>query len=160
MVGETAIATAALISVTASFPLFVRGAVIVIDAETVTWAVLTRHLRYVGTGLLLTTVPVVGWMAPRLMDQLGGLSALHAVFGLQAYALLVFALTGIVRIFQVKRRADLYRNPDPSTSIDELHENVPDWRRRLRVGVFGYVIFWIVAYVLGVARYVLRYVSL
>lgn len=159
MVGEAAVATVALLSVTASFPLFVRGAGIIINAETVTWDVLTRHLRYVGAGLLLTTVPVVFWMIPRLMDQLGGLSALHAIFGLQAYALLAFALTGIVRIFQVKRRASLYRNPDPTLSIDQLHENVPDWRRRLRVGVFGYVLFWIVAYLLGVARYVLRYVS-
>lgn len=160
MVGEAAIATAALISVTASFPLFLRGAAIVIDADVVTWAVLTRHLRYVGAGLVLTTVPVVFWMIPRLLSQLGGLSALHAVFGLQAYALLAFALTGIVRIFQVKRRADLYRNPDPSLSIDELHENVPDWRRRLRIGVFGYLLFWIAAYVLGIVRYALMYVSL
>ena len=160
MVDETAIATVALLSVTASLPLFLRGAAIVIDAETVTWEVLLRHLRYVGSGLVLTTVPVAFWMAPRLLEQLGGLSALHAVFGLQAYALLVFALTGIVRIFQVKRRADLYRNPDPSQSIDELHENVPDWRRRLRIGVFGYLLFWIAAYVLGVVRYVLLYVSL
>lgn len=160
MVADSVIATVVLLSVTASFPLFLRGAAIVIDAEVVTWEILLRHLRYVGAGLVLTTGPVVLWMAPRLMEQFGGLSALHAVFGLQAYALLLFALTGIVRIFQVKRRADLYRNPDPSASIDELHENVPDWRRRLRVGVFGYLIFWLVAYVLGVVRYALLYLSI
>jgi hypothetical protein len=157
MVGETAIATVALLSVTASFPLFLRGASIIINAETVSWDVLTHHLRYVGAGLLLTTGPVVFWMAPRLLSQLGGLSALHAVLGLQAYAMLAFALTGIVRIFQVKRQADLYRDPDPSLSIDELHENVPDWRRRLRIGVFGYVLFWLMAYLLGVTRYALLY---
>jgi hypothetical protein len=39
-------------------------------------------------------------MMPRLMDQFGGLAVLHAVLGLQAYAMLAFALTGIVRIFQ------------------------------------------------------------
>jgi hypothetical protein len=160
MVGETVIATVALLSVTASFPLFLRGASIIIDAETVTWEILTRHLRYVGVGLLLTTVPVVSWMVPRLLNQLGGLAALHAVLGLQAYAMLAFALTGIARIFQVKRRADLYRDPDPTLSIDELHENVSDWRRRLLIGVFGYVIFWLLAYVLGVARYALLHLSL
>lgn len=157
MVDPVVVATLSLVAVTASFPLYLRGAYIVVDAEIVSWNVLTRHLRYVGAGLTLTTVPVVGWMAPRLADQFGGLSALHAVFGLQAYAMLAFALTGIVRIFQVKRRTDLYRDPDPDAALDDLHENMPDWRKRLRIGVFGYVLLWIVAYVLGLGQYALRY---
>jgi hypothetical protein len=150
-------ATLAFLAVTASFPLYVRGAYIIIDAETVTWGVLTRHLRYVASGLVLNTVPVVAWMIPRLADQFGGLSALHAVFGLQAYAMLAFGLTGIVRIFQVKRRADLYHDPDQDVALDDLHENMSHWRKRLRIGVFGYVFFWVVAYLLGVGQYVIRY---
>jgi hypothetical protein len=129
-----------------------------IDAETVTWNVLIHHLTFIVPGLVLNTIPVVTWMIPRLFDQLGGLAALHAVLGLQAYALLVFALTGIVRIFQVKRRADLYGNPDQDVDLDDLHENMGAWRGRLRVGVFGYVIFWILAWILGIYRYVTGYV--
>ncbi|MFB6096809.1 MAG: hypothetical protein ABEJ74_05425 [Haloferacaceae archaeon] len=151
-------AVLALLAVTLSFPFYVRGAGIVLDADVVTWAILVRHLRYVGVGLVLTTVPVTTWMAPRLVDQFGGLSALHAVLGLQAYALLVFALTGIVRIFQVKWQADLYRDPGPDVALDDLHENMSAWRTRLRIGVFGYLLFWCLAYLLGVARFVLRYV--
>lgn len=158
MVEPAVVAAVALVAVTASFPLYLRGAWIVIDAEVVTWAVLVRHLRHVGTGLVLTTVPVVTWMAPRLLESFGGLAALHAVVGLQAYALLAFGLTGIVRIFQVKRRAELYRDPDRDVALDDLHENVPAWRKRLRVGVFGYTLLWLVAYLLGVAQFALRYV--
>ncbi len=44
-------------------------------------------------------------------------------------------------------------------ALSDLHENADAWRKRLRVGVFGYVVFWILAYVVGVARYVLQYVS-
>lgn len=150
-------ATLALLAVTVSFPFYLRGAGIILDADVVTWAVLVHHLKYVGVGLVLTTVPVVTWMAPRLVDQFGGLSALHAVFGLQAYAMLLFALTGIVRIFQVKWTADLYHDPDEDVALDELHEHMPYWRKRLRIGVFGYVLFWLGAYLLGLARYVLRY---
>lgn len=105
----------------------------------------------------MTTIPVGSWMIPRLADQLGGLSALHAVLGLQAYAMLAFALTGIIRIFQVKRRHDLYEDPDETIELDELHENMPDWRRRLRVGVAGYVLFWLAAWVVGIARFVTMY---
>jgi hypothetical protein len=158
LTSEAGLATLALLAVTASFPFYLYGAWIMIDAETVSWNVLTYHLKFIVVGLTLTTVPVVTWMMPRLLGQLGGLSALHAVLGLQAYAMLVFALTGIVRIFQVKRRANLYRDPDPDEDLDELHENMPDWRRRLRVGVFGYVLFWIAAYGLGLIRYYARYV--
>jgi hypothetical protein len=32
------------------------------------------------------------------------------------------------------------------------------WRGRLRIGVFGYVFFWLLAYAIGVLRYLTRYV--
>jgi hypothetical protein len=159
MVTETLVATAAAAAVTASFPFYLYGAKVVIDAETVTWGVLLRHLKFIAVGLTLNTVPVVGWMVPRLLDQLNGPAALHAVLGLQAYAMLLFALTGIVRIFQVKRRADLYRDPDPDTSIDDLHEHMGAWRGRLRIGVLGYVLFWLFAWAIGLYRYWVRYLA-
>jgi hypothetical protein len=154
MVSEATVATLAGVSVTASFPFYLYGAWIVIDSETVTWSVLLRHLKFIVVGLVLTTVPVVGWMIPRLMDQFGGLAVLHAVLGLQAYAMLAFALTGIVRIFQAKHAANLYRDPDQDVDLNDLHENMSAWRGRLRIGVFGYVLFWIGAYLIGVVRYV------
>ena len=154
MVSEATTATLAGLSVTASLPFYLYGAWIVIDAETVTWTVLLRHLKFIVVGLVLTTVPVAGWMAPRLMDQFGGLAVLHAVLGLQAYAMLAFALTGIVRIFQAKHAANLYRDPDQDVDLNDLHENMGAWRGRLRIGVFGYVLFWLGAYLIGVVRYV------
>jgi hypothetical protein len=154
MVSEATTATLAGASVTASFPFYLYGAWVVIDSETVTWSILLRHLKFIVVGLVLTTVPVVGWMVPRLMDQFGGLAVLHAVLGLQAYAMLAFALTGIVRIFQAKHAANLYRDPDQDVDLDDLHENMSAWRGRLRIGVFGYVLFWIGAYLIGVVRYV------
>jgi hypothetical protein len=154
MVSEATTATLAGLSVTASFPFYLYGAWIVIDAETVTWSVLLQHLKFIVVGLVLTTVPVAGWMVPRLMDQFGGLAVLHAVLGLQAYAMLAFALTGIVRIFQAKHAANLYRDPDQDVDLNDLHENMSAWRGRLRIGVFGYVLFWIGAYLIGVVRYV------
>jgi hypothetical protein len=160
--GETAIATLVALTVTASFPFYLYGAWIVLQSETVTWGVLTRHLRFVGTGLALTTIPVLTWMGPRLVWGTVGFdsfTALHAFLGVQAYALLLFALTGIVRIFQVKRRHDLYHEPDPEMPISDLHENMGAWRFRLRVGVFGYVILWLLAWLVGIARYVLFYFS-
>jgi len=157
MVEDVTIATLTALSVTASFPFFLYGAWIMIDAETVTWDVLTYHLRFIAVGLTLTTVPMVTWMIPRLFDQLGGLSALHAFLGLQAYALLFAGLTGIVRIFQAKRNADLYKNPDQDVDLNDLHENMSAWRARLRIGVFGYTLFWIAAWLVGMYRYVLRY---
>ena len=154
MVRDATVATLAGLAVTASLPFYLYGAWIVIDTETVTWDVLTRHLKYILVGLVLTTVPVVGWMVPRLPDQFGGLAVLHAVLGLQAYAMLAFALTGIVRIFQAKYAADLYHDPDPDVDLNDLHENMSAWRGRLRIGVFGYVLFWLGAYLVGVVRYV------
>jgi len=155
--GETTVAALVAVAVTASFPFYLYGAWIILDSEVVTWAVLTRHLTVIGVGLLLTTVPVVGWMAPRLLSQLDGYAALHAFLGLQAYALLAFALTGIFRILQVKREHDLYHEPDPDLDLSELHENMDAWRARLRVGVFGYVAVWLLAWVVGMIRFVYLY---
>jgi hypothetical protein len=157
MVSDAAIATAVAVVVTVSFPFYLYGAWVIIESETVTWDVLTYHLKFILVGLLLTTIPVLGWMAPRLLDQLGGLAAVHVFLGLQAYAMLVLALTGIVRIFQVKRAHDLYGNPRGDVDISELHENMDSWRRRLRVGVAGYVLFWLFAWVLGMIRFLIKY---
>lgn len=157
MVEAVVPATIALLLVTVSFPFYLYGAWIIIEHDPVTWAVLVRHLKYIFTGLILTTGPIVTWMAPRLLDQLTGVQAMHAVFGVQAYAFLLFALTGIVRIFQAKYEHDLYGEPDRGIDIDDLHENMGAWRFRLRVGVIGYVLCWLIAYVLGIAQYVLTY---
>ncbi|WP_135820138.1 DUF7321 family protein [Halostella litorea] len=157
MASDLALATVAAALVTLSFPFYLYGAWVMIDAETVTWDLLVYHLKFIVVGLVLNTVPVVVWMVPRLFDQLGGFAAAHAFFGLQAYAMLTFALTGIVRILQAKRAHDLYDDPEQDLSLSDLHENADDWRRRLRIGVFGYVFFWLVAYVLGAARYVVKY---
>jgi hypothetical protein len=159
MAGQVVAATTSLVLMTASLPLYLKGAGVILQAEYVSWAVLTRHLKYIVAGLVCTTVPVLSWMAPRLLDQLGGLAALHAFFGLQAYALLVFALTGIVRIFQVKREADMYRDPDPDADISELHPDMDAWRGRLRIGVFGYLVCWTLAYLLGIVRFYVLYVK-
>jgi hypothetical protein len=157
---ETAIATIVLISVTLSLPCFLYGAWYIIETEPVTWAVLTHHLKFVVTGLVLTTVPLVGWMVPRLSGQFGGLSVVHALLGLQAYALLAFGATGIVRIFRAKHRHDLYHDYDENVLLDEIGgETMDHWRSRLRIGVFGYVIFWILAYIVGVVRYVVLHVQ-
>jgi len=158
MVSDATIATIAALMVTASLPFYLYGAWIMIDAETVSWSVLVYHLKFIVPGLILTTIPVVTWMLPRLLDQLGGVLVLHAILGLQAYALLVLALTGIVRILQVKRDADLYEDPEREVDLDELHPDMSAWRGRLRVGVFGYVLFWLLAWLLGMSQYLGRYV--
>jgi hypothetical protein len=157
MVEDVAVATVAALLVTASFPFYLYGAWIIIDSETVTWGVLRHHLAYIFTGLTLNTVPVLFWMVPRLFDQLGGFAALHAFFGVQAYAFLAFALTGIVPILRAKREYDLYNDPDQDIDIDDIHENMGAWRMRLRAGVAGYVVCWLIAWVVGVVRYALKY---
>lgn len=154
MVDDATLATLALVVVSASLPFYLYGTWIMLRAEEVTWDVLTHHLRFVFTGLALTTIPLLGWMVPRLFDQLSGVAAVHAFFGLQAYALLAVGLTGIARIYQAKRAADLYHRPGQGVSLDDLHENVGAWRRRLRVGVFGYTFFWLCAWITGIYRYV------
>ncbi|MFC7142307.1 hypothetical protein ACFQMA_21015 [Halosimplex aquaticum] len=158
MVTDRVIATVVLLAVTASFPCFFYGAWYIIETEPVTWNVLTHHLKFVVTGLVLTTVPLVTWMAPRLLDQFGSFAMVHAFLGLQAYAMLAFGLTGILRIFSAKRRHDLYNDYDEDVLLDEIgSDRMSHWRSRVRIGVFGYVIFWVLAYGAGVARYVLRY---
>jgi len=159
VLSDAAVATLVLASVTLSFPCFCYGAWIVIDNDPVTWDVLTSHLTVILTGLALTTVPMVLWMIPRLADQFAGAALVHAFFGLQAYAMLAFALTGIARIFRAKRRHDLYNDYDEEVLLDEIgDENMQFWRRRLRIGVFGYVFFWLLAYLVGLVRYLGRYV--
>jgi hypothetical protein len=155
---EGALATVVVLAVTLSFPCFLYGAWIMIDAEAVTWSVLTYHLRFILTGLALTTIPMVTWMIPRLADQLSGAAALHAFLGLQAYAMLAFGATGIVRIFRAKWEHDLYHDYDQDVLLDEIgSERMQFWRRRLRIGVFGYTFFWILAYLVGIARYFIKY---
>ena len=158
MVSDSTIATGAALMVTSSLPFYLYGAWIMIDAEVVTWDVLVYHLKFIVPGLVLNTIPVAVWMIPRLLDQLQGVLVLHAVLGLQAYALLAFALTGIVRILQVKREADLYADPTQDVDLNDLHPNMGAWRGRLRVGVFGYVIFWFLAWLLGLYQFLSRYV--
>jgi hypothetical protein len=158
LVSDGLVATIVLVAVTASLPCFLYGAYYIIETQPVTWGVLMHHLKFVVTGLVLTTVPMVVWMMPRLPDQFGGLSALHAVLGLQAYAMLLFGGTGIVRIFRAKYEHDLYNDYDQDVLLDEIGGNrMEHWRSRLRIGVFGYVIFWLLAYVVGVARFGIRY---
>jgi len=154
-----AFATATLVAavVSASLPCYLYGAWLVLRVPYVTWRVLVRHLSFIAVGLVLTTVPVLAWMVPRLLGHLDGLLAVHAFIGLQGYALLVFALTGIVHIFQVKREHDLYHEPDPDVELSTLHEDMDAWRFRLRVGVFGYLGCWLLAWLLGLARYVVVY---
>ncbi len=152
------IATGVLISVTLSFPCFLYGAWIMIDAEEVTWGVLTHHLKFIATGLTLTTVPLLGWMLPRLVEQLNGFAAIHAFLGLQAYAMLAFGFTGIVRVFRAKWEHDLYHDYDEDVLLDEIgSDRLQFFRRRIRIGVFGYVFFWTLAYLVGVARYLMKY---
>lgn len=158
MVSDATVATVVALVVTASFPFYLYGAWIVLDEEVVTWSVLTYHLKFIAVGLLLTAIPVLTWMLPRAFEKPDGYTALHAFLGLQAYAMLLFAMTGIARIFQVKHRHDLYDAPDQDVDIDDLHENVGAWRSRLRIGVLGYVGFWLLAWLVGMVRYVIDYV--
>ena len=159
MASEATIATIVLVVVTASLPCYLYGAWIILREETVTWGILTRHLTFIAIGLVLTTVPALVWMLPRSLVRVDGFIALHAFLGVQAYALLAFALTGIVRIFRAKHAHDLYREPDPTVALDDLGERMDTWRFRLRVGVFGYLLLWLVAWVVGFARYLLVYVA-
>jgi hypothetical protein len=156
---DAVVATVVFAAVTLSFPCFLYGAYVVIDNDPVTWDVLMRHLKFIVTGLALTTVPMLVWMIPRLFDQFSGAALVHAFLGLQAYAMLLFGGTGIVRIFRAKREHDLYHDYDEELLLDEIGtENMDHWRSRLRIGVFGYVFFWLLAYSVGLLRYLTRYV--
>jgi hypothetical protein len=164
MVADALVASAVAVAVTLALPCFLYGAWIMIDAEQVTWGVLTYHLKFIFTGLTLTTVPLVFWMFPRLFGlwghpgQFGGYAAVHAFIGLTAYAFLLFAVTGIVRIFRAKYEHDLYHDYDEDVLLDEIgSERMSHWRSRLRVGVFGYTFFWFIAWLTGLSRYLFRY---
>lgn len=159
MVSSLVLATAALLLVTAAFPVFLKGAGVVLNAERVTWDVLVRHLTFIATGLALTTLPILLWMLPRFSRQVGArrLLFLHAFLGVQAYALLAVGLTGIYRVFTEKRKAERYRDPDPDTDLNDLHPNMSAWRGRIRLGVFGFLFFWLLSYLAGLYRYWLIY---
>ncbi|MEF8881466.1 MAG: hypothetical protein V5A34_02955 [Halapricum sp.] len=152
------IATLVVASVTISFPCFLYGAWIMIDNDPITWNVLVRHLSFIVTGLALTTIPLLVWMLPRLLEQFYGFSVLHAVVGLHAYAFLAFGFTGIVRIFRAKWEHDLYHDYDEELLLAEIGgDRMDHWRSRLRIGVVGYVVLWLLAYFSGLAQYVTKY---
>ena len=157
---ETLFATIAFGVVSASLPFYLYGAWVILREEMVSWDVLMHHLRFIAVGLTLTTVPVITWMVPRLLANLDGYTVLHGIIGIQAYALLVFALTGIVHIFRSKRAHDLYEDPEQDIDLDELHENMGAWRFRLRTGVFGFLVLWLLAWIVGALRYVIYYTTL
>lgn len=147
-------ATVAFALVTASFPFYLYAAYVIIEADPVTWTDLKRHVLYISIGLTLNTAPVVLWMMPRLVNQFGGLSTVHAFVGLQAYAFLILAISGVWKIFRAKQRHDRYANPDQDIALTELDpEKMSAWRARLRVGVIGWMVLWIVAYATGLGLY-------
>ncbi|WP_255196783.1 DUF7321 family protein [Halorarius litoreus] len=165
MVADAVVAGVVALAVTVSLPCFLYGAWIMLDNDPITWGILTWHLKYIATGLTLTTVPLVFWMAPRLFGywgytaQFGGYAVIHAFLGLTAYAFLVFGFTGIVRILRAKWEHDLYHDYDEDILLDEIGgDRMSHWRARLRVGVFGYTLFWILAWLTGLSRFVVRYV--
>ena len=158
MVDERTIATVAFIAVSLSLPLYLHGVWIILRSEEVTWSVLMAHLRSVVPAVMLTAVPVALWMIPRSLTWgFSGLVTVHIFFALQAYALLLIGLWGIVPIFRAKHRHNLYRAPDQDIDLDELDERMPHWRRRLRLGVFGHLLMWLIAYLLGALIYVRSY---
>ncbi len=154
MLSERTIATVVLIVVSLSLPLYLHGVWIILRSEMVTWGVLMAHLRSIIPGILLTAIPVLVWMLPQAIGgRFTGLLALHIFLAIQAYALLVIGLWGIVPIYRAKRAHNLYHEPDPAIAIDELDERMPHWRRRLRIGVFGYLLLWSLSYIVGLAVY-------
>lgn len=157
VVSDFVIASSTLGMITISLGFYIYGSWLIITSDPVTWRVLTRHLRYISIGLALTTAPLLGWMFPRLLSRLGGVLTIHGILGLQAYAFLLFAVSGIVPIIRVKRRHELYSGQGSDVVIDELHEDIRTWRIRLRVGIIGYLTFWVISYFLGVIYYLNRY---
>jgi hypothetical protein len=161
MVDSFVVGTVALLVVSAAFPAFLKGAGVVLNAERVTWDVLVRHLKFIAVGLGLTTLPILAWMLPRFSEQVGARRVLflHAFLGAQAYAMLLVGLTGIYRVFTTKREAERYRDPDPDTDLNDLHPNMSAWRGRIRIGVFGFLVFWLLAYLAGLYRYWVIYLQ-
>lgn len=146
--------TAIVFAVSLSLPLYIHGVLVILRSERVTWGVLMRHLRSIIPGVVLTLVPVVSWMLPRFFSgQYSSLLTVHAFFALQAYAFLAIGLWGIIPIFRAKRARGLYREPNPDLELTEIDDRMPHWRRRLRIGVFGYLGFWLIAYATGLAMY-------
>lgn len=149
------VALVVVILVTASFPFYLYAGYIMIEADPVTWTDVKRHTLYTSVGLSLNTVPVVFWMIPRLARQFGGLSTLHAIVGLQAYAFLVLALNGVWKIYRAKQAYDQYHDPVADIALTDLDpERMSGWRTQLRLGVVGWLAFWILAYVTGMILYV------
>lgn len=159
MVDDQTLATISLVAVSLSLPLYLHGVWVILQSERVTWSVLMRHLSSVVPAVLLTLGPVLFWMVPRIADWgVSGLIGVHIFLALQAYALLLIGLWGIVPMFRAKRRHNLYREPQPDIELAELDERMPQWRRRLRLGVFGHLLMWILAYTTGVVHFVRVYV--
>lgn len=158
MVDDHVLATVAVLAVTASLPLYLHGVWVILRVDVVTWSVLRRHLRSVVTAVVLTLVPVLVWMVPRIGEWgISGFIGVHIFLALQAYALLLIGLWGIVPIFRAKRRHNLYRDPNQDIDLDALDDRMGQYRRRLRVGVFGHLAMWLLAYVVGIAHFVRAY---
>jgi hypothetical protein len=157
MSSEVVWATLTCVMLTASIGFYLYGSWFIVTTTPVTWRVLRRHLLYISIGLVLTTVPLLGWMLPRLLARIGGILTIHAFLGLQAYALLLFAVSGIVPIVRAKRRHELYSSPSMDVPLGELHENIRTFRLRIRLGVIGYLSFWTLSYLLGIVYYLNRY---
>jgi len=159
--GDDAIATIVVLAVSLSLPCFLYGAWLMIVHDPVTWRVLRTHLAVVGLGLALTTVPLVWWMIPKLWSQVSGFAVVHAFLGLQSYAFFALAGTGIVRILRAKWASEAYRRSS-SFDLDDLEAETGDldlghWRARLRIGVVGYTLLWVLAFLTGVVRYAIKY---
>lgn len=118
-----------------------------------------RHLIVVTVGLALTTVPLVTWMVPKFWSQRSGVAVVHTFIGLQAYAFFVLAATGIVRILRTKWASAEFRTATDFEldALDDEEHDLGHWRGRLRIGVIGYTVLWLVAYLTGVLRYVTKY---
>jgi hypothetical protein len=159
MVGSGTIAGLVVVAVSLSLPCFLYGAWLMIVSDPITWRILKRHLTVVGLGLLLTTVPLVTWMIPKFWSQYTGLAVVHAFLGVQAYAFFLLAVTGIVRILRAKWASAEFRQADDFDldALDDAGQDLGHWRARLRIGVVGYTVLWLLAYVTGVARYVFKY---
>lgn len=149
------VTTLVVLLVTASFPFYLYAAYIMIDADPVMWNDVRRHAIYTTVGLTLNTVPVVFWMIPQLVKQFGGLSTLHAFLGLQAYAFLVLALNGVWKIYRAKQAYDQYHDPTGDVELVDLDpERMSGWRTQLRLGVIGWMGFWVLSYVTGMFLYI------
>ncbi|MFP4590000.1 MAG: hypothetical protein ACLFMX_03160 [Halobacteriales archaeon] len=154
MVSEELLATTTLAVVTLSLPLYLHGVWTILRVEVVTWGVLVRHLRSIGLALALTALPVVGWMVPSLLTgRFTSVVGVHVFLALQSYAFLALGLWGIVPIYRAKRRRNLYHEPDPDVDLTDLDERMPQFRRRLRLGVFGHLALWVLAYLVGLLLY-------